>query len=229
MLHLLHIFVLVFSSITLHFSLLPCLQAICTSQVVSRRSWSPEEEKTLPLSPSRSRYSTPANSSATASSSVTASATSPLWCPSDVMWGERYLASLSVLPPSLFPLISLLPLQPRFLSPFVNHCYHFFPLSPPLFWIVVNTLENVDARYELNLVLKLDRLASSSYLFHLVPVSLSPYQLSPEAEPLDQLDALALSVLQEIGSTATTGIHSHTVEICSSRDMNILFTIICII
>ncbi|CAI8023833.1 Long-chain-fatty-acid--CoA ligase ACSBG2 [Geodia barretti] len=53
--------------------------------------------------------------------------------------------------------------------------------------------------------------------------------LSPEAEPLDQLDALALSVLQEIGSTATTGIHSHTVEICSSRDMSILFTIICII
>ena len=129
MLHLLHIFVLVFSSITLHFSLLPCLQAICTSQVVSRRSWSPEEEKTLPLSPSRSRYSTPANSSATASSSVTASATSPLWCPSDVMWGERYLASLSVLPPLSLPSHLSSPSPTPFL---VSLCQSLLSLLPSL-------------------------------------------------------------------------------------------------
>lgn len=32
-----------------------------------------------------------------------------------------------------------------------------------------------------------------------------PSQLSPENEPTDRLDGLALSILQEIGSTATTG------------------------
>ena len=35
-------------------------------------------------------------------------------------------------------------------------------------------------------------------------------QLSPEAQPLDQLDALGLSVMQELGSNATTGVPTHT-------------------
>ena len=47
-------------------------------------------------------------------------------------------------------------------------------------------------------------------LHHLHTIQLKNYpilpsQLSPENEPTDRLDGLALSILQEIGSTATTG------------------------
>ena len=40
-------------------------------------------------------------------------------------------------------------------------------------------------------------------------------QLSPEGQPLDQMDALGLSVAQELGSTATTGTPLHVYNVYS--------------